>query len=77
MNEGEETSTYDAMYDDTQGDGHTVDDIQIDENGLIYLRAERSGKGDGRVYTITYQAVDASGNTSEATATVTVPHNQP
>lgn len=77
MNEGEETDTYDPGYDDTLGDGHTIDDIQVDADGTIYLRAERSGKGDGRVYTITYEVEDASGNTSEATATVTVPHNQP
>ena len=42
--------------------------------GRIFLRAERSGTGDGRVYTITYEAVDASGNTSEAAATVTGSH---
>lgn len=77
MNEGEETNTYDPGYDDTLGDGNTIDDIQVDADGTIYLRAERSGTGDGRVYTITYEAEDASGNTSEATATVTVPHNQP
>ena len=45
MNEGEETNTYDPDYDDTSGDGHTLDDIQVDENGNIFLRAERSGAG--------------------------------
>ncbi len=45
--------------------------------GRIFLRAECGGKGSSRVYTITYAAEDGSGNTSEATATVTVPHNQP
>ncbi len=34
------------------------------------LRAERSGTGDGRVYTVTYTATDASGNEASATATV-------
>ncbi|MHC4665685.1 MAG: SBBP repeat-containing protein, partial [Planctomycetota bacterium] len=76
MNEGDETSTYDPSFDDTVGDGHTTDDIQI-VDGDIYLRAERSGKGVGRVYTITYQATDDSGNVAVASATVTVPHDQP
>lgn len=39
------------------------------------LRAERLGTGNGRSYTITYQATDASGNSAAAQATVTVPHD--
>ncbi len=61
--------------DDAKGDGHTSDDIQVDDNG-IWLRAERSGKRAGRVYTITYQAVDGSGNVTVQSATVSVPHDQ-
>jgi hypothetical protein len=75
-NEGDETNTYEPNYDDTQGDGHTVDDIQVDGNGTISLRAERSGNGNGRIYTITYAATDACGNSSLASATVEVPHNK-
>ena len=39
------------------------------------LRSERGtgGQSTGRVYTITYRATDASGNTRDVTATVTVP----
>ena len=59
-----------------KGKGHTVDDIYIDENGNIYLRAERSGTGDGRIYIITYSATDASSNSSFASATVVVSHNR-
>jgi len=61
--------------DDSKGDGHTKDDIKIGKDGTIYLRAERSGAGKGRIYTITYQAVDDSGNITLKTATVTVPHD--
>jgi len=57
------------------GDGATEDDIQIGDEG-IWLRAERSGKGTGRVYTITYQAVDDSGNATVQEAAVTVPHKR-
>lgn len=58
---------------DGQGDGHTPDDVQITPDGRIFVRAERSGTGNGRVYTITYKATDASGNVAYASATVTVP----
>jgi hypothetical protein len=60
--------------DDALGDGHTSDDIQISDDGSIYLRAERSGTGSNRIYTITYEAVDACGNETVRSATVTVPH---
>jgi len=75
MDEGDETNTYDPAFDNTVGDGNTTDDIQVDADGRIFLRAERSGLGDGRVYTIIYEVTDASGNSSEASATVVVPHN--
>lgn len=40
------------------------------------VRAERNGTGTGRVYTVTYEAVDASGNRTPKQATITVPHNR-
>lgn len=47
-------------------------DVQVVGN-VVYLRAERSGRGrDGRAYTIV--ATDSSGNST--TLVVTVPHNQ-
>jgi hypothetical protein len=61
--------------DDGLGDGDTANDIVIVDNDTIQLRAERSGGGDGRIYTITYQATNTCGATVTATATVTVPHN--
>jgi len=39
------------------------------------LRAERLGRGTGRIYTIIYKATDAAGNSSLAEATVNVPHD--
>jgi len=60
----------------TKGSGRTDDDIQIGDDGSIYLRAERSGTASDRIYTITYRAVDECGNTTVRSATVTVPHDQ-
>lgn len=59
-----------------KGDGNTSTDIEVKPNGQVFLRAERSGTGQGRVYTLTYTARDAAGNTSQATAQVRVPRNQ-
>jgi hypothetical protein len=65
--------------DDGPGDGDTVADIQGATIGTpdtaFLLRAERSGQGSGRVYTIVYRATDASGNAALATAYVRVPHH--
>ena len=62
--------------DNGLGDGDTPDDIVIEDDFTFKLRAERSGTGDGRIYTITYEVTDACGNSTMATATVTVPYNQ-
>jgi hypothetical protein len=62
--------------DNGLGDGNTVNDIMVIDNFTFKLRAERSGKGSGRSYTITYKATDASGNVVMASVTVEVPHNQ-
>ncbi|HEX8169190.1 MAG TPA: choice-of-anchor X domain-containing protein [Thermoanaerobaculia bacterium] len=61
--------------DDVRGDGHTSNDVIID-GSRIFLRAERSGNAADRVYTLTWRATDQAGNSSLATATVTVPHDQ-
>lgn len=62
--------------DNGLGDGNTVNDIIMIDNFTFRLRAERSGKGSGRIYTITYKVTDASGNYVMASVTVKVPHNQ-
>jgi hypothetical protein len=62
--------------DNGLGDGNTVNDIVIINDFTFDLRAERSGTGSGRTYTITYMATDASNNTATVSVMVTVPHNQ-
>jgi len=68
--------------DNGLGDGDQPNDIQAIGGGPIpfgtdvrwfLLRAERSGMGSGRVYTVTYATKNASGNTVSASAKVTVP----
>ena len=61
-----------------KGDGNTETDFKILDDHTVSLRAERSGNDkEGRVYTITLQATDEAGNTSErTTVTVTVPHDK-
>jgi hypothetical protein len=62
--------------DNGRGDGDTTGDVVIVDDFHFELRAERSGWGDGRVYTVTYTAEDSSGNTTTSEATVTVPPDQ-
>lgn len=63
--------------EDAKGSGHTAPDWKITGDHSVQLRAERSGQGmSGRVYTITIQAMDQSGNTSTGTVTVSVPHDR-
>lgn len=62
--------------DNGLGDGDTAGDIQVTGDLTLNLRAERSGKGNGRTYTITVEARDAAGNTSTTTCTVFVPKSK-
>jgi len=58
------------------GDGHTWEDIIIEDLQTVLLRAERQGRGNGRVYTINIAVIDASGNTAVGSFQVWVPHDQ-
>src|SRR3989338_1341734 len=59
------------------GDGDTSPDGFITAgNAQIMLRAERSGKGNGRVYAISFNAKDGKGGSCTGTVTVGVPHDQ-
>lgn len=65
--------------DNGLGDGDTAHDISGamlgTDDRTVQVRAERSGTGSGRVYTFVYRVTDSSGNFTESTATVTVPHD--
>ena len=74
------TSATSDEPDNGLGDGDTSNDIQgfvvgtADTSGK--LRAERSGTGDGRVYTLTYEGADAAGNLANCAVLVTVSHDR-
>jgi hypothetical protein len=57
------------------GDGNTAADWEIVDPHHVRLRAERSGYGPGRVYTIRITASDGHGNLSNQTVSVMVSHN--
>ncbi len=73
------TSSEDPLKD---GSGQTIPDFTtpvIDQaTGTItlQLRAERSGRGPGRTYTITITATDLAGNTSSASVVIVAPHDK-
>jgi hypothetical protein len=58
------------------GDGNTDADWRITGDLSLEVRAERSGGGDGRIYTITVESRDTFGNAVTATVTVTVPKSR-
>ncbi|MET0623241.1 MAG: S8 family serine peptidase, partial [Pyrinomonadaceae bacterium] len=55
------------------GDGDTAPDWQVIDAHHVRLRSERSGKGSGRVYTITVTTTDGAGNQTVRTTTVNIP----
>ena len=58
------------------GDGNTSTDWEITGEFTANLRAERDGRKGGRIYTLTAECVDASGNSASGTVTVTVAHDK-
>ena len=57
------------------GNGNTSPDWLITGDLTVKLRAERSGGGTSRIYTITVECIDNSGNSANETVEVTVPHD--
>jgi len=58
------------------GDGNTSPDWEVVDATHVSLRAERSGTGTGRIYTIDITCTDQLGQTGTASVMVTVPHDQ-
>ena len=58
------------------GDGDTAPDWQITGPLTANLRAERSGTGTGRIYTVQVTCTDQQGLSTVGSTTVTVPHDQ-
>jgi hypothetical protein len=67
----------DELQDNPGGaDGSTLNDMVIAANcKSVQLRSERDANLNGRVYTITFRVRDSQGNTTTATAKVSVPVN--
>ena len=57
------------------GDGDAAPDWEVIDDHNLRLRAERSGKGNGRLYTITTTCTDAGNHVAVKTSTVFVPRN--
>jgi uncharacterized repeat protein (TIGR01451 family) len=58
------------------GDGDTAIDGQIGSGNSFAVRAERSGKNDGRVYHVYFTGSDGAGGSCTGSATIGVPHDQ-
>ena len=58
------------------GDGDAAPDVEIVGSFATMLRAERSGRGPGRVYSIAMACKDASGNSALGSTMVTVPKSR-
>ena len=58
------------------GDGDTAPDFEVTGAFSALLRAERSGGGSGRIYSVEMVCRDFSGNSTTATTAVSVPKSR-
>jgi hypothetical protein len=58
------------------GDGDTAPDWEVVGPLTVNLRAERSGAGEDRIYTILVECKDAVGNVKTGSVQVAVPKNK-
>jgi hypothetical protein len=74
------TITIDSIYQDEEvderGDGKFAPDGSGIGTSTAEVRAERYGRGNGRVYHISFSAVDTRGGACTGTVMVSVPHDQ-
>ncbi|HEY6180451.1 MAG TPA: hypothetical protein VIX73_38675, partial [Kofleriaceae bacterium] len=73
-------AAFDVAGESNEPPSNKEPDVVITGSGLgprdIQLRAERSGGGNGRVYTLTATATDEADNVATVHATCTVAHDQ-
>ncbi|MFC1978424.1 hypothetical protein ACFLVP_00350 [Chloroflexota bacterium] len=69
------TSDEPTAYKGSGGRNHVPDAYGIGSD-TAQVRAERSGKGDGRVYVISFTADDGNGGVSYGSVAVSVPHDK-
>jgi hypothetical protein len=72
----EPTLAFGEDDDNGRGTGHTPVDGMGVGTSQAQVRAERSGRGDGRVYEIRFTASDARGMSCSGAVNVGVPHDQ-
>ncbi len=58
------------------GGGPAGADIEWLDDTHVRVRAERSGKSDGRVYRVHFEATDAAGNQTPSVCEIHVPHDK-
>lgn len=62
------------------GDGNSPNDLQDWTTGTPdlrgRLRAERTGRGTGRIYSLSYRGADRAGNSATCTVPVSVPRDR-
>ena len=78
----DEVGTILSIYSDEpenaegRGDGNTLDDIVLLGTSRFMVRSERQGTNNGRIYGVTFEVVDSSGNSTVATVYLGVPHDK-
>jgi hypothetical protein len=69
------TQIIDVKSNESSSPGSKGPDWEITGPLTLNLRADRLGKGTGRIYTITVESEDDGGNLATAEVTVVVPHD--
>jgi probable HAF family extracellular repeat protein len=65
-------SVVSSESDNADGDGNTSSDTEVVGPSHVRVRAERSGPNGARVYTVTAECTDGSGNAATGVGTVTI-----